>query len=141
MPRDARELLPSALWQSVNSGADGHAVAEELVKGWVQIEERLAPILGRRGLAVLFRRTLQIAGAQVSWIASAEQVSTGELNIAALAAACAGQPPSSIAQGGAIFLQSFYDLLSSLIGVTLTAQLLFPVGDTLTTPANQDSKP
>ncbi|KLD78774.1 hypothetical protein Y886_08350 [Xanthomonas hyacinthi DSM 19077] len=64
-----------------------------------------------------------------------------EMDLDALRAACMAQSASVVADGGKAFFKSFYDLLSSLIGASLTAQLLSSVSVTPPSRCQQDPRP
>lgn len=130
MEREASEQIGFALMQRVESGADSAGLADEVIGVWRQIEDVLTPILGRRGTTVLYKRALSLIGSDVPWLAVVNQQSLTEMDLDALRIACAAQPASAVADGGRAFFKSFYDLLSSLIGAPLTAQLLSSVSVT-----------
>jgi hypothetical protein len=127
MPRELSEHIGDVLTQRVQDGADSACLAAEVVGVWRQIEGVLAPILGRRGVTTLFKRTLSLTAARLPWLAVVDQPSSTGIALDALRLACAAQTPAVIAEGGQALLESFHALLSSLIGASLTAQLLSPV--------------
>ncbi|HVI56305.1 MAG TPA: hypothetical protein VM621_14775 [Luteibacter sp.] len=139
MEIEASEKIGFALMQRVRSGADSAVLAEEVVGVWRQIQGVLTPILGRRGMTVLFKRALSVTGKAVPWLAAVDEQSMTEMDLDALRAACAAQPTNVVVDGARAFFKSFYDLLSSLIGASLTAQLLSPVS--VTSPHDASETP
>lgn len=139
MEIEASEKIGFALMQRVRSGANSAALADGVIDVWRQIENVLVPILGRRGMTVLFKRALSVTGKTVPWLAVVDQQSMTEMDFDALRTACAAQPANAVADGARAFFKSFYDLLSSLIGASLTAQLLSPVS--VTSPHDASETP
>jgi hypothetical protein len=130
MESEASHQIGVDLMQRVKSGADSADLADAVVSVWRQIEAVLTPILGRRGMTVLYKRALSLTGVTVPWISAVNQQSHTEMDFVALRAACAAQSAAAVAEGARAFFKAFYDLLSSLIGASLTAQLLTSVSVT-----------
>ena len=108
-------------------GASAEQIADAIVVIWSDINQTLHPIIGFRGVAALFNRSLNIAAATYPWIAERRSGALAELDSSALKSALLNRPPSEAAAGGAALFVTFHELLASLIGSTLTEQLLRPV--------------
>jgi hypothetical protein len=107
------------------SSADPGTAAEAAVAAWEEIGARLAPVLGPRGVAAIYQRSLRLTLRAHPWLAPAcEAPPAGEH--AALHAALAAQEESVAAAASAQLLANFRALLHDLIGDALTARLLAP---------------
>ncbi len=124
------------------AGTAGH-VAQTMVSAWQGIDAVLSPIIGQRGLALLYKRSLHITGRAHLWLADLHEGShQATMDLAALEAVFAQQSSAEAAAAGGVLLQTFHELLSSLIGAALTERLLRPVWDTFSSaPPAQDSTP
>ncbi|MBB3228122.1 hypothetical protein FHW69_002757 [Luteibacter sp. Sphag1AF] len=127
MDSEASDRIGFALVQRATEGADSAHVADEIVAILRQIESALTPILGRRGMTVLFKRALSLASADTPWLAAVNQQSRTEMDFDVFRVVSEAYPPVTIAEGGGAFFKTFYELLGSLIGASLTAQLLSTV--------------
>ena len=103
---------------------DAAQIAQAWVGVWQEIERALTPIVGSGGVAALYRRSLHLAGADHPWLeVGIDRVGTG-IDLPALQAAMAQRDSADATAGGRALLQSFRDLLTSLIGGDLSEQLL-----------------
>ena len=132
------------LVQRAAEGADAAQIAGAVVATWKQIDAALAPIIGHGSVAVLYVRSLHLVDAAYPWLADMHQ---GEgvhapVDIAALRAIIALQASDTAAAAGGALLQTFYELLASLVGPPLTERLLRSVWENPLsgTPA-QDTSP
>jgi hypothetical protein len=105
---------------------DAGGVADEIGRTWQAFEAALTPILGKRGVAALYQRSLHRARASHPWLCDPDETIPATIDLAALQAAIAGRDRESAAAGGRAFLQAFHDLLASLVGPSLTGRLLRP---------------
>jgi hypothetical protein len=96
------------------------------VAAWEEIGTLLAPILGRRGVAALYRRSVHLTLARHPWLASAHEGPPQAAELAALHAALAAQEGPVAAAASAELLANFRALLASLVGDALSAKLLAP---------------
>jgi hypothetical protein len=124
--QESRWLLHS-LGQLAAQGADPMRLASAIVSVWDQIESVLAPVIGKRGFAALCERSLHIARTSHPWLAPAGESDSASMDLAALKTALLKQDCASAAAGGSAHLQAFYELLGSLISVSLTQRLLEPI--------------
>ena len=90
------------------------------------VDAALAPIIGKGGVAALYKRTVHLVGRTYPWLGLREgpstSIDTGDLTIA-----LSQQTAADAAAGGSAVLQTFCDLLISLVGASLTERLLRPV--------------
>lgn len=54
--------------QRAGDEADAARIADAIVALWEQLESALAPIIGRRGVAALYKRSLYLAAAAYPWL-------------------------------------------------------------------------
>jgi hypothetical protein len=94
---------------------------------WQEIDEVLYPVVGHRGVAALYQRSLTIAAAARPWLAPPSAGPRSALDTASLHAALLGQDADQAIAGGDALLGSFRTLLASLLGASLTERLLRPV--------------
>ncbi|MDQ3205691.1 MAG: hypothetical protein M3Q40_04145 [Pseudomonadota bacterium] len=108
-------------------GASALQVAEALVATWQEIDLALRPILGQRGVASLYRRTVHLVAPMHPWLGGLREGDGPDMDLAALKALISQQGNADAAAAGDVLLQTFQKLLASLIGPALTGQLLRPV--------------
>lgn len=125
-------------------GRDGDASAAQIAEAvFVKcraIEAALTPIIGQRGVAALHRRSLHLAARSHPWLAGAMADDPASQDWAILKALLSRQTSADAAAGGAAFLQSFNDLLGSLVGPSLTERLLRSIWiDFMGAPPTQDT--
>lgn len=105
-------------------GAEIRLVADSALSTWRQIEDALSPIVGQGGVAAMFRRGQQLTLATHTWLPT---TATDTEPLTALHAALLQQTPADARAAQAALLQNFRDVLSRLIGASLTDRLLQPV--------------
>jgi hypothetical protein len=123
------EHTHSTLTRLAADGADALRIADSAAAVWREIHATLCPIIGRRGVEALFKRSLLLTVPEhTSLVAAHWDVETlGDFD--SLRAALKQQSVAdALATNGAL-LQKFIDLLTTLIGESLTARLLQSVLD------------
>jgi hypothetical protein len=104
------------------------------------VDEALTPIIGQRGVAALYRRSLYLSGAVHPWLSNTYEGVQPGMDLGALRSVLALQSSAAVADAGSHLLQTFYDLVATLIGPSLTARLLRSVWATsLSGPPAQDT--
>jgi hypothetical protein len=116
--------LTAPLTHRVAEDADSHQIAAAIQALWTDIEAALQPIVGRRGVAALFKRTLHLAAARHSWLAPLMPGSDDAIDLSALAALFAAQAPAQASEAGSALFEIFRELLATLIGAPLSERLL-----------------
>jgi hypothetical protein len=117
---------PDDSWSCLLDKADTGEIVTETTRIWLGFEAALAPVVGVRGLAALYQRSLHRARENHAWIAVPFESVPAVVDLPALAAALAQRDPASAAAGACAFFQSFHDLLATLVGPSLTERLLRP---------------
>lgn len=134
--------IAAPLARRAGEKADAAQIAEETVAIWREIDEALTPIIGQRGVAALARRSLHLASAVHPWLAAVQDGVQAATNPVALRSVLAKQSSGEACAGSSAFLQTFYELLSNLIGPSLTERLLRSVwGPHVSGPTAQDTSP
>ncbi len=125
-----------------SSAADVAAACGAL---WLEMDAALSPIIGARGVAALGQRSLHLAGARHGWLAAHQSAAPATLDAAQFVALLGTRSSLEAVAAGNLFLQTFRDLLASLIGATLTEQLLRkvwgPSDPPMNSPTAQDPTP
>ena len=113
-------------------GADSAEIADACVSIWVDIDRDLSPILGIRGVAMLYIRSLHLSRAAFPWLAEKEDPRT-PMDLGALRIRLELRDSDQARKAGMAMLDNFYLVLLSLVGPKLTDNLLRSL---LTPPSN-----
>ena len=106
---------------------DASAVAEATLNIYHQISALLAPIIGVRGLDALFSRSLHLTSKAFPWLVIAGDNTDKAALLAILKARLAGSETNDAIEASYALFVTFTELLSALIGESLTRLLLSPV--------------
>jgi hypothetical protein len=104
--------------------ADAERIAEVAASTWREIHAVLSPVIGPGGVAALFQRALYVTRASYPCLAAVREDTLQLGEFAALQLMLAQQPSAEVAATNGALLQAFCDLLTNLIGVSLTERLL-----------------
>jgi hypothetical protein len=118
-----KQLLKAAFALKLDQGAGPAEVAAVATRAISSIALRLNPIVGKAGVVALYKRSIHLASLTYPWL-SGKGSAQAEINVAALGPLLAQQGASGAAEAGTALLQTFCDLLASLVGMDLTHQLL-----------------
>ena len=137
---EARKIAAS-LAQRAGARANAAQVADATVAVWRDVDAALNSVIGVRGVAALYRRSLFLQRLACPWLATALTTSATAMDLAALNAALAQQDSAVAAAVGGATLQTFYELLTNLVGPSLTERLLRAVWATFSggSPAKDTS--
>jgi hypothetical protein len=134
--------LAAPLAHRVAKDADAARIAEAIASTWQEIDAALTPIIGQRGVAALYKRSLYLTAATHPWLGATHQSVQPTLDLAALRSVFAQQTSADAAAGGSALLQTFHELLASLVGPSLTERLLRSVwADSSSGSPAQDTSP
>jgi len=126
----------------VPAGASAEQLADAVVAVWRDIDLALHPIIGHRGVAALYNRSLRLTVAAHPGLAGDHPDALAALDVTALRAALVQQTATEAAAAGTALFRSFEQLLASLVGPALTVQLLRPVWThPAVSPPAQDDTP
>jgi hypothetical protein len=122
-----REAIRTTLARAAGSTPNSRAVAHGTLNTWHQVAARLAPVVGERGVDVLFSRALHLASSGFPWLVVAGEYGAGPAPLAALRARLESQPPADATLASQATFLAFAELLATLIGDPLSERLLAPV--------------
>ena len=123
--------LAATLRARVGQSVDPARIADVLVSILREVEAALAPVIGLRGVALLYRRTLYLSPNFQPLLAVTLDKAQGlptSLDFNALRAMLAQHSGADAITDGTALLQTLYDLLIELVGLSLTERLLRSVG-------------
>ena len=118
--------------------ADAGAVAEAALGAWQQVAERLEPVIGARGVAVLSARALHLTRKRFAWLVVAWDPADSAASLTHFKACFGARETEDAAQAGCALLATFTDLLATLVGESLTERLLGPVWLPANPPTDQE---
>jgi hypothetical protein len=121
--QQARQIAGS-LAHGAGVDATASQVADATALTWQAIDLALTPIVGHRGVAALYRRSLHLNREAHPFLARIAEEVKSSLNLEALKSVLAQQGSDDAAAAGGAVLQTFYELLTSLVGPSLTERLL-----------------
>lgn len=124
MERPEGTSIVAPLAHRLNSDADAPALAEAIVAVWQEIDLALTPIVGSRGFAALYKRSIYVTGRSHPWLMAVHDSALASVNLADLNSVFRQQPRAVAAAGAATLFDTFHDLLVSMVGPSLTARLL-----------------
>lgn len=128
---------------SASVPTDQSMIAQSALANWVRIDNALSPIIGRHGVFGLYKRSLSLTRVAHPALTAVFDALPAPGDYSTLQQALAQQSaPVSVAANVAL-LQTFNELLSKLIGSSLTERLLRPLSDTPSSngDAVQDTSP
>ncbi len=104
-------------------------VAQIAVSSLIAINAALAPIVSDRGVGALYRRSLYLIRSDFPWLGGVYEGALLPGEFAPLQAALTRQTGAEAVRATESLLRTFHDLLTSLIGGSLTERLLGSVWD------------
>jgi hypothetical protein len=96
---------------------------------WRTLQASLSPIIGHRGVAALLRRSLYLTRDAHPWLIPVSDTAAGQDLLAPLQSALLLQDEADAMAAHGALLGNFRDLLTTLVGESLTERLLRPVLD------------
>lgn len=122
--RQAGRQIAASLACHAGTVATASQVADATVAAWTAVCAALAPIVGQRGVAALYKRSLHLNRKDHAWLEAATRGSDLSVDTALLRSALITQNADDAAAAAAAVLQTFYELLAMLVGPALTERLL-----------------
>jgi hypothetical protein len=118
------DRLARALALHAEHGMDVAQIAVAVVSTWQQIDLALAPVLGKRGVATLYRRAVFLSSAAHPWLAPLHETAGESIDVGALKSLVLERDAATAAAGAGALLQTFREVLESLIGAALSERLV-----------------
>jgi len=121
--------IQSSLAKRAAAGWNTESIAAMVVSIWCDIDAALAPIIGHRGVAALFHRTLHLLRHDYPWLTASSASLADPMNFAALQPTLLQQTSENVVAANGALLEKYLEQLASLIGESLTERLLHAVVD------------
>jgi len=122
-----QEAIRRTLAHRAGDAPDANAIAEAALSTWRQVEVRLTPVIGERGVDVLLGRTLHLTSAVFPWLSFAGNQGDRTATLSYFRTCLAGSQTNIAIEASYALLTNFVNLLATLIGESLTERLLSPV--------------
>lgn len=119
-----REMIRRTLAHYVGTSPDPDTVAEATFIIWNLVAIRLTPVIGSKGVDILFRRSLHLTTFTFPWLAMAETYEDTPSLLSTTKARLASRETIDSTEAGCALLITFTELLKTLIGESLTGRLL-----------------
>ncbi|MHC8314635.1 hypothetical protein [Pseudomonas sp. LB3P31] len=138
---ESRQIVAS-LAHRVGPDADSARIAQALVTTMQDMDAALTPIIGKQGVVALYRRSLHLCVARHPRLAGTYDSLQASLDVLALKSLLVEQNDADALFFSEVMLTTFYELLITLIGPSLTARLLRDVwGPSLSDTPSQEISP
>ena len=121
---DKRQPTRATFPRLVTECSDAGRIAESAVSTWRDLDAALSPIIGQRGVVALCKRSLYLTRADFPWLAAVDEGELKPDEFTTLQTALSQQTSANAAAANDALLRTFCDLLSKLIGASLTDRLL-----------------
>src|SRR5690606_34141348 len=118
--QDGRRTAAPPLLHLAAERARPAQVADAAVREWRYVHDALSPLIGQRGAAALYRRTLHAARADRPWLDAAYLGAVEPGDFSSFHAALSQQDGVVAAGAHDGLLRALRDLLANLIGQSLT---------------------
>jgi hypothetical protein len=119
-----QKAIRRTLTHHAGNAPDARAVGEATLITWHLMSARLAPVIGAKGVDILFSRSLHLTSSTFRWLAIGENNGNSADLQAILLARLACRETDSAAEASYALLVTFTELLATMIGETLTERLL-----------------
>lgn len=113
----------------VGAGDGKLAAADAVVTLCSEIDAALSPVVGPHGVAALYRRSLFLTGQAYPALEGLHESVETSMDVSALRARLETLPSEQATLVGVALLQTFQELLASLVGSSLTERLLSSLWD------------
>lgn len=122
-----RETIRITLARRAGETPDASIVAEATLNILQLVDAKLVPVIGARGVEVLFARSLHLTSAAFPWLTIAESQRESAALLTSVKTRLAEHETNVTTEAAYTLLMTFTELLSTLIGESLTERLLSPV--------------
>jgi hypothetical protein len=123
----ADRWVTAILAERSGTNPDAVQIADATIAIWFDFASALQSIIGCQGVAALYDRSVSLTARTHSWLVPWRSRDDHTVDLDALQSVIARQSSEDAAAGAGEFLQTFYDVLASLIGPALCEQLLSSV--------------
>ena len=119
-----RKAIEQTLALRIGDAHHASAVADAVLDIWQQIAVRLEPVVGARGVDVLFGRALQLTSRGFPWLQTSADSGNSAASLASIRNCLEVRDREVAAEVGLELIAGFTELLATLIGEPLTDRLL-----------------
>ncbi|MFJ7798315.1 hypothetical protein [Pseudomonas sp. NPDC096950] len=123
LSEESRQIVAS-LAHRVGPNADTARIAQAIIATLQDMNAALTPIIGQQGVVALYRRSLHLCASNHPRLADTFGSVQAALDLIALKSVLVEQNEVDALFFGEVLLTTFYELLTTLIGPSLTARLL-----------------
>lgn len=123
LSEESRQIVASLAYR-VGPTADIAGIAEAIISILQDMDAALTPIIGQQGVVALLRRSLLLSASKHTRLAGTYERVQVTPDLIGLKTVLIEQSEADALFFGEVLLITFYTLLTSLIGPSLTAQLL-----------------
>jgi len=144
MPTDSEEgrRIAVSLVSRAGHSPNSAQVAKAIIATLQDMDIALSPIIGRKGVVALYRRSLHLCESAYPDLIGALDSTPEHVDFSRLESLLQQQTPNDALCLGNHLLETLYQLLSTLIGVSLTERLLGAVFEApLSALPAQDTSP
>ena len=120
---ESRQIVAS-LAHRVGPNADIATVAQAIASILQDMAAALTPIIGQQGVVALYRRSLHLCASNHPRLVGTYDGVLASLDLSALKSVLVEQSEADALFFGEVLLTTLYELLTTLIGPSLTARLL-----------------
>ena len=139
--QESRQIVAS-LAHRVGPDAGSARIAQALVTTLQDMDAALTPIIGKQGAVALYRRSLHLCIGKQPHLAGTCDSAQASQDVLALESLLVEQSAADALRFSEVMLTTFYELLITLIGPSLTARLLCDVwGPSLSDTPSQEISP
>ena len=117
---------------------DAVQIADATIAVWHDLTTALVSIIGQQGVTALYDRSVALTARTYPWLAGARAGDNHSVDLDGLQAVISRQSKGDAAAASGKLLQTFHDVLASLIGPALCEQLLASVREPFASPSTRD---
>jgi len=121
---DRKQMISRLLTREAGCAADPGALAEQVLWLWEQIAFHLTPLIGASGFQTLYARALHLAAPHCPGFSPIQSGKSIDLLFHTLKEDLRALAPDVAETCGNVLLNTFTDLVASMIGEALMAQIL-----------------
>ena len=120
---ESRQIVASLAHRAGNN-ADPAQIADAIVATLQEMDAALTPIIGQQGVAALYRRSLYLCTSTHPRLAGTYESVRAAMDLTELKSVLVQQSSAEASLFGEELLKTFYELLTTLVGPSLTERLL-----------------
>jgi hypothetical protein len=134
--------VSAPLAHRVAPNANTTQIADAALATWGEIDAALVPIIGKRGLAALYTRSVHVTAQAHPWLGIEHDAALVAADFNELTPLLRQQDSATALAGATALFSTFHQLLSSVVGSSLTERLMRSVWtDASSSTAAEDPKP